>query len=139
MGKGKKDAGTAFQYNSAFGVSALGNFNGGTKNTAFGYNALSQVTSTDQNIAIGAYAMGSTTDYFQQSVAVGNQSLQYNKGSFNTALGSGALSGTGLTNTATYLVGVGALALMSNTSGQLLLVITQKLVPVILFNWVIQM
>ena len=118
VGKGKKDAGTAFQYNSAFGVSALGNFNGGTKNTAFGYNALSSVTSTDQNIAIGAYAMGSTTDYFQQSVAVGNQSLQYNKGSFNTALGSGALSGTGLTNTATYMVGVGALALMGNTSGQ---------------------
>lgn len=118
VGKGKKDAGTAFQYNSAFGVSALGSFSGGTKNTALGYNALSSVTSTDQNIAIGAYAMGSTTDYFQQSVAVGNQSLQYNKGSFNTALGSGALSGTSLTSAATYLVGVGALALMNNTSGQ---------------------
>jgi hypothetical protein len=118
VGKGKKDAGTAYQYNSAFGVSALGNFSGGTKNTALGYNALSSVTSTDQNIAIGAYAMGSTTDYFQQSVAVGNQSLQYNKGSFNTALGSGALSGTSLTSAATYLVGVGALALMNNTSGQ---------------------
>jgi hypothetical protein len=118
VGKGKKDAGTAYQYNSAFGVSALGSFSGGTKNTALGYNALSSVTSTDQNIAIGAYAMGSTTDYFQQSVAVGNQSLQYNKGSFNTALGSGALSGTSLTSAATYLVGVGALALMNNTSGQ---------------------
>ena len=118
IGKGKKDAGTAYQYNSAFGVSALGSFSGGTKNTALGYNALSSVTSTDQNIAIGAYAMGSTTDYFQQSVAVGNQSLQFNKGSFNTALGSGALSGTSLTSAATYLVGVGALALMNNTSGQ---------------------
>ena len=119
VGKGKKDvAGTAYQYNSAFGVSALGSFTGGTKNTALGFNALSSVTSTDQNIAIGAYAMGSTTDYFQQSVAVGNQSLLYNKGSFNTALGSGAISSQNLTSAATYLVGVGALALLNNSSGQ---------------------
>ena len=118
VGKGRKDTGTAYQYNSAFGVSALGSFTGGTKNTALGFNALSSVTSTDQNIAIGAYAMGSTTDYFQQSVAVGNQSLQYNKGSFNTALGSGALSSISLTSAATYLVGVGALALNNNSTGQ---------------------
>jgi hypothetical protein len=118
VGKGRKDTGTAYQYNSAFGVSALGSFTGGTKNTALGFNALSSVTSTDQNIAIGAYAMGSTTDYFQQSVAVGNQSLQYNKGSFNTALGSGALSSINLTSAATYLVGVGALALNNNSTGQ---------------------
>ncbi len=118
VGKGKKDAGTAYQYNTALGVSALNSFTGGTKNTALGYNALSGVTSTDQNIAIGTYAMGSTTDYFQQSVAVGNQALQYNKGSFNTAIGSNALSSSGLTNAATYLVGVGALALWNNTTGQ---------------------
>ena len=118
VGKGRKDTGTAYQYNSAFGVSALGSFTGGTKNTALGFNALSSVTSTDQNIAIGAYAMGSTTDYFQQSVAVGNQSLQYNKGSFNTALGSGAISSQNLTSASTYLVGVGALALLNNSSGQ---------------------
>jgi hypothetical protein len=118
VGKGRKDTGTAYQYNSAFGVSALGSFTGGTKNTALGFNALSSVTSTDQNIAIGAYAMGSTTADFQQSVAVGNQSLQYNKGSFNTALGSGALSSINLTSAATYLVGVGALALNNNSTGQ---------------------
>ena len=118
VGKGKKDAGTAYQYNTALGVSALNSFTGGTKNTALGYNALSAVTSTDQNIAIGVNAMGSTTDYFQQSVAVGNQALQYNKGSFNTALGSNALSSSSLTSAATYLVGVGALALWNNTSGQ---------------------
>jgi hypothetical protein len=118
VGKGKKDAGTAYQYNTALGVSALNSFTGGTKNTALGYNALSSVTNTDQNIAIGVNAMGSTTDYFQQSVAVGNQTLQYNKGSFNTALGSNALSSSNLTSTATYLVGVGALALWNNTSGQ---------------------
>jgi hypothetical protein len=118
VGKGRKDTGTAYQYNSAFGVSALGSFTGGTKNTALGFNALSSVTNTDQNIAIGAYAMGSTTADFQQSVAVGNQSLQYNKGSFNTALGSGALSSISLTSAATYLVGVGALALNNNSTGQ---------------------
>jgi hypothetical protein len=118
VGKGKKDAGTAYQYNTALGVSALNSFTGGTKNTALGYNALSGVTSTDQNIAIGTYAMGSTTDYFQQSVAVGNQALQYNKGSFNTALGSNALSSSSLSSAATYLVGVGALALWNNTTGQ---------------------
>lgn len=118
VGKGKKDAGTAYLYNTALGVSALNSFTGGTKNTALGYNALSAVTSTDQNIAIGVNAMGSTTDYFQQSVAVGNQALQYNKGSFNTALGSNALSSSSLSSTATYLVGVGALALWNNTTGQ---------------------
>ncbi|MFN5332718.1 MAG: tail fiber domain-containing protein, partial [Bacteroidota bacterium] len=119
VGKGKKDAaGTAYIYNTALGVSALNNFSGGTKNTALGYNALSSVTNSDQNIAIGVLAMGSTTADFQQSVAVGNQALQYNRGSFNTALGSNALSSSNLTNTATYLVGVGALALMNNSTGQ---------------------
>jgi hypothetical protein len=118
VGKGKKDAGTAYQYNTALGVSALNSFTGGTKNTALGYNALSAVTTTDQNIAIGVNAMGSTTDYFQQSVAVGNQALQYNKGSFNTALGSNALSSSNLSSAATQLVGVGALALWNNTTGQ---------------------
>lgn len=118
VGKGKKDAGTAYMYNTALGVSALNSFTGGTKNTALGYNALSSVTSTDQNIAIGTYAMGSTVDYFQQSVAVGNQALQYNKGSFNTALGSNAISSSSLTSAATYLVAVGAVALSNNSSGQ---------------------
>ena len=119
VGKGKKDAaGTAYIYNSAVGVNALNSFTGGTKNTALGYNALSSVTSTDQNVAIGANAMGSTTEYFQQSVAVGNQTLLYNKGSFNTGLGSGVLSSPNLTTSATYLVGVGALALINNSSGQ---------------------
>jgi len=118
IGKGKKDAGIAYQYNSAIGVNALSNFSGGTKNTALGHNALASVTSTDQNIAIGVNAMGSTTQYFQQSVAVGNQALQYNQGSFNTALGANSLSSSGLTSAATYLVGVGALALWNNTSGQ---------------------
>jgi hypothetical protein len=118
IGKGKKDAGTAYQYNSAIGVNALSNFSSGTKNTALGYNALASVTSTDQNIAIGVNAMGSTTQYFQQSVAIGNQALQYNQGSFNTALGANSLSSASLTSAATYLVGVGALALWNNTSGQ---------------------
>jgi hypothetical protein len=115
VGKGKKDAGTAYQYNTALGVSALNSFTGGTKNTALGYNALSSVTSTDQNIAIGAYAMGSTSSYFQQSVAVGNQTMQYNAGSFNTAVGSNAATSSTLSGT--YLVAVGAVSLNSNTSG----------------------
>jgi hypothetical protein len=118
VGKGKKDAGTAYQYNTALGVSALNSFTGGTKNTALGYNALSLVTNSEQNIAIGVLAMGSTTADFQQTVAVGNQALNYNRGSFNTALGSNALSSSNLTSTATYLVGVGALALNNNSSGQ---------------------
>jgi hypothetical protein len=115
VGKGKKDNGTQYIYNSAIGVDALKNFSSGTKNTAFGYNALSAVTATDQNIAIGAYAMGTTSSYFQQSVAVGNQAMQYNTGSFNTAVGSNAATSSTLSGT--YLVAVGAVSLSSNTSG----------------------
>ena len=116
VGKGKKDvAGTAYVYNSAFGIDALKNFSAGTKNTAFGYYALSSVTSTNQNIAIGAYTMGSTSGDFQQSVAVGNQAMQYNTGSFNTVVGSSAATSPSLSGT--QLVSIGAVSLTGNTSG----------------------
>jgi Chaperone of endosialidase len=83
--------------NAAFGASALAALTSGTNNTAMGWNAM----------ALGTTAASNT--------AIGENTLFYNNGSNNTAVGYQTLQGSG-GNTFSYNTAIGALALYNNTT-----------------------
>jgi trimeric autotransporter adhesin len=89
--------------------------NTGVRNVAVGYQAWGSVAGND-NVAIGYRSMmnNSNSSPFHGSVAVGSQSLQYNRGGENTALGATSLhlNTTGIDNT-----GCGSSTLYNNKIG----------------------
>ena len=96
---------TGGDVNIAIGVNALQKLTGGGWNTAIGSFSLSKLTTGQQNIGLGYGVLNNlTTTSF--NTAIGMESMRYNTGSNNTALGSSSLysnsslMGTGGDNTA---------------------------------------
>ncbi|MBP6054234.1 MAG: hypothetical protein KA527_01230 [Cytophagaceae bacterium] len=96
---------TGGDVNIAIGVNALQKLTGGGWNTAIGSFSLSKLTTGQQNIGLGYSVLNNlTTTSF--NTAIGMESMRYNTGSRNTALGSSSLysnsslMGTGGDNTA---------------------------------------
>ena len=89
--------------------------NTGVRNVAVGYQAWGSVAGND-NVAIGYRSMmnNSNSSPFHGSVAVGSQTLQYNRGGENTAVGATSLrlNTTGIDNT-----GCGSSTLYNNKIG----------------------
>ncbi len=103
-------ANTEGSFNTAIGAFALSTNTTGSENTAMGVNALLSNTAGG-NTAVGANALRLNTTGFQNA-AMGFNALNRNvEGSYNTAIGDGALSlNTGDGNTA-----CGNVALFNNT------------------------
>jgi hypothetical protein len=99
------------------GAQNMGNLstNTGVRNVAVGYQAWGSVAGND-NVAIGYRSMmnNSNSSPFHGSVAVGSQTLQYNRGGENTAVGATSLrlNTTGIDNT-----GCGSSTLYNNKIG----------------------
>lgn len=119
--------------NTAVGASSLHYNTLGNDNTAIGLGALEANTTSSNNTAVGSYALNKynrTGDESGYNTAVGTNSLRentsnlctgvgyntlyYNSGTYNTALGSYALA----TNTSgTHNVSLGSVSLYKNTEG----------------------
>jgi endosialidase-like protein len=99
--------------NTAEGQDALFSLRDGNANTANGFSALKANTNGDRNTATGAFALFSNVTG-SENTATGYAALFYNRGSWNTANGIGALhdNATGTHNTAN-----GQRALYDNSSG----------------------
>ena len=106
---------TSFSYNTAVGSEALYHSEGAA-NTAVGHQALHHTTTASYNTATGGYALSSNITganntavgygalfsaiYGEGNTAVGMDSLYYNKGHFNTAIGQKAcINATGSNKT----------------------------------------
>lgn len=89
-------ANTTGSYNTALGSGALLANTTGNNNTAIGYTALSKNLTTSYNTAVGFNA------------------LQYSTTGANTAIGNGALAGSGYTGHTNTAVGVNTLVSLTN-------------------------
>jgi len=99
--------------NTASGSQAMLKCNTGDYNVADGFQALENLTGGNRDIAIG-YQAGQSMTTGEYNIAMGFAALQdVTTANYNTALGYGAAN----INTASYVTGVGALALNDNTSG----------------------
>ena len=85
-------------------------------NSSFGYSALYSTTTGASNTALGDSALYSAVTATQCS-SVGMQSLYYNTGSYNTALGYRALFGVTGTSTGGLNTAIGTQAGVAVTSG----------------------
>lgn len=108
---------TAGYYNVAIGKTALFLNTTGPENIAIGLNALYNNSSGSNNIAIGTQALflNTTASY---NIGIGKAALALNIGTYNTAIGSGALSGTeSFSNNGSNNTAVGDSALLKNSTG----------------------
>ena len=103
--------------NTTFGSTALDSNTTGSQNAAFGYNALTASTTTSNNTALGAYAAQLALGSFNTAVGRGAMYSQDSTGGSHTAIGANALVNMYGTQAGNTAVGYGTLAGISTSGG----------------------
>ena len=114
IGPNSLDANTEGDGNIGVGYNSLSGNTTGDSNISIGYSALGIITTASNNIAIGNKSMSNAVAPGTENTAIGTDTLKVNRGDYNIALGSSALSSN---TTGDNNISLGYNSLASNATG----------------------